>query len=100
MSAKYWSRGMQEFYRSVSKKAFLNSLQQLIPAIEEKHLLKGGSGVRAQEVSSTGFMQDDFHITETPRAIHVRNAPSPGATASLSIADVIIASASKVFSLT
>lgn len=100
MSAKYWSRGMQEFYRSVSKKAFLNSLQQLIPAIEERHLLKGGSGVRAQEVSSTGFMQDDFHITETPRAIHVRNAPSPGATASLSIADGIIASASKVFSLT
>ena len=100
MSAKYWSRGMQEFYRSVSKKAFLSSLQQLIPAIEEKHLVKGGSGVRAQEVSSTGFMQDDFHITETSRAIHVRNAPSPGATASLSIADGIIASASRVFSLT
>jgi L-2-hydroxyglutarate oxidase LhgO len=99
MTAKYWSRGIQEFYRSLSKKAFVHSLQKLIPAIEEKHLAKGGSGVRAQEVTSDGFMQDDFHITETPQAIHVRNAPSPGATASLSISNGIVDTAVKAFRL-
>ena len=99
MTAKYWSRGMQEFYRSLSKKAFVRSLQKLIPAIEEKHLAAGGSGVRAQEVTSAGFMQDDFHITETPQAIHVRNAPSPGATASLAISKGIVDTAAKAFNL-
>ena len=99
MTAKYWSRGMQEFYRSLSKKAFVRSLQKLIPAIEEQHLAAGGSGVRAQEVTSAGFMQDDFHITETPQAIHVRNAPSPGATASLAISNGIVDTAAKAFNL-
>ena len=99
MTAKYWSRGMQEFYRSLSKKAFVRSLQKLIPAIEEKHLAAGGSGVRAQEVTSAGFMQDDFHITETPQAIHVRNAPSPGATASLAISKGIVDTAATAFNL-
>ena len=56
-------------------------------------------GVRAQEVTSAGFMQDDFHITETPQAIHVRNAPSPGATASLAISNGIVDTAAAAFNL-
>ncbi|MDA0988123.1 MAG: L-2-hydroxyglutarate oxidase [Chloroflexi bacterium] len=100
MGARYWKRGMQEFYRSLSKAAFVRSLQQLVPEIDESHLERGGAGVRAQEVERNGLMADDFHITETPNAIHVRNAPSPGATASLAIGKDIVAIAAKSLQLT
>lgn len=100
MGARYWRRGMQEFYRSLSKAAFVKSLQRLVPEIDESHLERGGAGVRAQEVERNGLMADDFHITETQNAIHVRNAPSPGATASLAIAKDIVAIAAKSFQLT
>jgi L-2-hydroxyglutarate oxidase len=100
MGARYWKMGMQEFYRSLSKGAFVKSLQQLVPEIEESHLERGNAGVRAQEVERNGLMADDFHITETQNAIHVRNAPSPGATASLAIGKDIVAIAAKSFQLT
>ena len=100
MTAKYWLRGLQEFYRSLSKQAFLRSLQSLVPDIRGHHLVNGGAGVRAQEVESNGFLADDFHITETKNAIHVRNAPSPGATASLSIGKSIVDIATNSFDLT
>lgn len=100
MSARYWSRGLQEFYRSLSKQAFLRSLQTLVPDIREHHLVKGGAGVRAQEVESNGLLADDFHITQTQNAIHVRNAPSPGATASLAIGKSIVGIATDSFGLT
>jgi L-2-hydroxyglutarate oxidase LhgO len=100
MASKYWMLGMQEFYRSLNKRAFLKSLQRLVPEIEEGHLERGGAGVRAQEVDRNGLMADDFHITETENAIHVRNAPSPGATASLAIGHDISAIATKSFRLT
>ena len=99
MGARYWRRGLQEFYRSLSKAAFVRSLQQLVPEIEEGHLERGGAGVRAQEVERNGLMADDFHITETQNAIHVRNAPSPGATASLAIGKDIVRLAAKSFQL-
>ncbi len=100
MTAKYWMRGMQEFHRSLSKGAFVRSLQRLVPEIEESHLERGGAGVRAQEVERNGLLADDFHITETQNAIHVRNAPSPGATASLAIGKDIVDIAVKSFQLT
>jgi len=100
MGARYWKMGMQEFYRSLSKRAFVKSLQQLVPEIEESHLERGSAGVRAQEVERNGLMADDFHITETQNSIHVRNAPSPGATASLAIGKDIVAMATKSFQLT
>lgn len=99
MTAKYWKRGMQELYRSLSKGAFVRSLQRLVPDIDESHLTRGGAGVRAQEVERNGLLADDFHITETENAIHVRNAPSPGATASLAIGKGIVAIAEKSFQL-
>ena len=55
--------------------------------------------MRAQEVGKNGLMTDDFHITETQNAIHVRNAPSPGATASLAIGRDVVAAAAKSFQL-
>jgi len=72
-------------YRSFSKAAFTRALQKLMPGIEEKDLVPGGAGVRAQAVDSEGKLVDDFAIIHTEGAIHVCNAPSPGATASLMI---------------
>jgi L-2-hydroxyglutarate oxidase len=83
----------------MSKGAFVRSLQRLVPEIEESHLTRGAAGVRAQEVGRNGLLVDDFHITETENAIHVRNAPSPGATASLAIGKDIVAIAARSFRL-
>ena len=99
MSARYWKMGMMEMYRSLSKGAFVKSLQRLVPEIRDSHLVRGNAGVRAQEVGRNGLMTDDFHITATPNAIHVRNAPSPGATASLAIGRDVVVAASRAFDL-
>lgn len=85
MSARYWKVGLYELYRSYSKKQFLKDIQKLVPDIQEKDLKSGGSGVRAQVVSPIGKMVDDFLIYSSKKALHVLNAPSPGATSSLSI---------------
>jgi L-2-hydroxyglutarate oxidase len=99
MAGKYWRTGLYEVYRSLSKRAFLRALQRLVPALEEGDLEPGGSGVRAQAVAPDGSLIDDFKITETPHAIHVLNAPSPAATASLAIGGHIAALAAKSFAL-
>ena len=83
----------------MSKRAFVRALQKLVPDIQGSDLLPGGSGVRAQAVSADGSMVDDFRITETTNAIHVLNAPSPAATASLAIGKHIAALAAKSFGL-
>ncbi len=89
MSVKYWKMGMGEFYRSFSKRAFVKALQMLTPSIEESDIQPGGSGVRAQALEPNGFLVDDFRIVEAPGQIHVLNAPSPAATASISIGRTI-----------
>ena len=99
MTRKYWKTGIQEWYRSLSKKAFTQALQRLLPKLEEHHLISGGSGVRAQAVTRDGSMVDDFRITQTKYAIHVRNAPSPGATASLAISNDIVGLVEQSFEL-
>jgi L-2-hydroxyglutarate oxidase len=99
MAAKYWRTGIYEMYRSVSKRAFLRALQRLVPALEERDLEPGGAGVRAQAVAPDGSLADDFKISETPNAIHVLNAPSPAATASLAIGRHIAERAAKSFGL-
>jgi len=99
MAAKYWKTGALEFYRSLSKDAFVKALQKLVPSIKKDYLTKGGAGVRAQAVHRDGSLLDDFSITETRNAIHVRNAPSPGATASIAISRDIVGMAEKSFDL-
>lgn len=89
-AAKYWKAGFAEVYRSISKKQFTRSLQKLIPEIQEEDLVKGGAGVRAQACYKNGKLVDDFIFIKNKRALHVCNAPSPAATASLAIADQII----------
>jgi len=100
MARRYWRMGSYEMYRSLSKAAFVHALQKLVPAITAADLEPGGSGVRAQAVAPDGSMVDDFRITETPHAIHVLNAPSPAATASLAIGQHIANLAGNSFGLT
>ena len=99
MTGKYWQTGFGELYRSLSKAAFVRALQKLLPEITERDLIPGGAGVRAQAVSASGALVDDFVIRQNRRAIHVLNAPSPGATASLAIGKSIAAMAAENFEL-
>ena len=89
MALKYWKIGMGEVYRSYSRRAFLRDLQRLLPEIQNSDLASGGSGVRAQAVARDGSLLDDFSIIQSGDAIHVLNAPSPGATSSLAIGEHI-----------
>jgi L-2-hydroxyglutarate oxidase len=99
MGVKFWKMGLGEFYRSFSKKAFVRALQRLIPEIQAEDLQPGGAGVRAQALEANGFLVDDFRIKESERMVHVLNAPSPAATASISIGQSIAGIALKNFAL-
>jgi L-2-hydroxyglutarate oxidase len=99
MVGRYWRTGLYEFYRSLSSQAFVRALQRLVPELKPSDVSPGGSGVRAQAVSPDGRLVDDFHIVEVPNAIHVLNAPSPAATASLAIGRHIAGLASRSFDL-
>ncbi|MCA9245727.1 MAG: L-2-hydroxyglutarate oxidase [Planctomycetales bacterium] len=89
MAAKYWKTGLGEMWWSYSKQAFVKELKRLVPEIEARHLQPGGAGVRAQAVAPDGALVDDFLIQESHRVVHVQNAPSPAATASLNIGRLI-----------
>ncbi len=97
MASKYYKMGIGEFYRSFNKNAFVRALQKLIPEIEYDDLTPGGAGVRAQAVDPNGNLVDDFRIVEAEKMIHVLNAPSPAATASISIGRTIAALVKKNF---
>lgn len=99
MTRRYWRTGLGEMGRSLSKRAFTRALQQLVPEIRVEDLVAGGTGVRAQAVARSGSLLDDFEITPTERAIHVINAPSPAATASLAIGERIAELAAERFAL-
>ncbi len=89
MARQWWKTGVFEFYRSLSKAAFVRSLQTLVPDLRAGDLERGGAGVRAQAVNTRGELLDDFYFAESPNALHVLNAPSPAATASLAIGEYI-----------
>jgi L-2-hydroxyglutarate oxidase len=89
LASGHWRTGMAEVWRSLSRSAMARELSRLMPGIEKDDLLPSGAGVRAQAVSPNGQLVDDFLIQEEPRAIHVLNAPSPAATASLAIGRAI-----------
>jgi L-2-hydroxyglutarate oxidase len=99
MGLKYWKTGFGEFYRSLSKRAFVRALQRLLPELQETDVERGGAGVRAQALSRNGALLDDFAILEAPNMIHVLNAPSPAATASISIGQTIAESALRIFDI-
>jgi L-2-hydroxyglutarate oxidase len=89
MAAKYGKVGAEEYLRSWSKRAFVRSLQKLVPEITEQDLVPGGSGVRAQALSRDGKLIDDFRFAYANGVLHVCNVPSPAATASLAIAKYV-----------
>jgi L-2-hydroxyglutarate oxidase LhgO len=100
LARKYWQMGMQEMVRDFSKEAFLKSLQVYIPELTMADLLPGPSGVRAQALGPDGALVDDFVFnTQGDRIVHVRNAPSPGATSSLAIGRMIADTAQEAFRL-
>jgi L-2-hydroxyglutarate oxidase len=88
--AKYWRTAAGEVYRSFSKRAFAKALAQLVPEISASDLVPAEAGVRAQALQPDGALVDDFLIIEKTRSLHVCNAPSPAATASLAIAEEIV----------
>lgn len=87
---KHWRAGLQEMWRSFSKRAFVAALQRLVPEIRSEHLVPAPAGVRAQAVAPDGQLVDDFLILESDLVINVCNAPSPAATASLNIGKLIV----------
>jgi L-2-hydroxyglutarate oxidase len=99
MATKYWKMSLDEYYRSLSKKVFVNALQKLIPDLGMEDVYRGGAGVRAQALAPNGALVDDFHIVEADGMIHVLNAPSPAATASISIGKTIASMAVNNFKL-
>jgi len=93
MASKHWRNGLGEFYRSVSKGAFVAALQRLLPEIQADDLGPGGSGVRAQALKPDGALVDDFQFVPSGKVLHVLNVPSPAATASLMIGKTIVETA-------
>jgi (S)-2-hydroxyglutarate dehydrogenase len=90
LASKYVNEGVSEMKRSLSKASFTRSLQELIPDIKASDLLNAPAGVRAQALKSDGTLLDDFYVINGRRSIHVCNAPSPAATASIEIGKSII----------
>jgi L-2-hydroxyglutarate oxidase len=99
MARRYWKTGLGEVHRSFSKRAFLKALQRLLPELTLADLEPGGAGVRAQAVEPSGSLVDDFRIVSAPRMVHVLNAPSPAATASIAIGQHIAEIAQRTFAL-
>ncbi|MCO6477679.1 MAG: L-2-hydroxyglutarate oxidase [Phaeodactylibacter sp.] len=89
IAGRYWRDGLGEMHRSYSKRAFVKALQHLIPEVGYEDLQRGGAGVRAMACDAAGNLIDDFLIESRPRVVNVLNAPSPAATASLAIGEVI-----------
>ena len=97
MSSNYWSTGIQEQWRSLVKSVFVKSLQKLVPSIEKSDLITPSAGVRAQAVERNGRLIQDFRIVSDENAVHVLNAPSPGATSCFAIAEHILDTSRHLF---
>jgi L-2-hydroxyglutarate oxidase len=91
LARRYWRTAIAEQYRSLRAPAFVRALQRLVPEIEGRDVVPAAAGVRAQAVAADGSLVDDFLLVERDGAVHVCNAPSPAATASLEIGRVIAA---------
>ncbi len=99
MAFRFARTGMGEMHRSFCKRAFVKALRKLMPTLRLEDVVRGGAGVRAQALEPDGKLSDDFRIKEAPGMIHVLNAPSPAATASLAIGETIARKAFEQFGL-
>ena len=99
MFLRYWKSGLGEYARAFSKKLFLRQLQRLVPSLRDSDIKPCRAGVRAQALDRSGNLIDDFKIERRANSIHVLNAPSPAATASLAIGEYVNELATKYFKL-
>jgi 2-hydroxyglutarate dehydrogenase len=97
MAAKWWRTGVQEIRLAASRRAFACEAARYVPAVTADDLEPAFAGVRAQAVARSGKLVDDFVLSHTERAVHVRNAPSPAATSSLALASHIVDAAEQHF---
>lgn len=91
IARRLWRQGLDELHRSYFKSAFVHTLQRLIPEIRSEDLVPGGAGVRAQALDRDGMLVDDFLVDVHGRIVNVLNAPSPAATASLAVGEMVAA---------
>ncbi len=99
LAGRYWRTGATEMIRDLSRRLFLRALQRYTPGLELADLAWGPSGIRAQALRRDGSLVEDFAITGGAHVLHVQNAPSPAATASLAIGRVLAAKAVERFEL-
>jgi 2-hydroxyglutarate dehydrogenase len=90
VARRWWPVGLRELRWAVSAGAFAREARRYVPELRRADLLPGPHGVRAQAVGRDGSLVDDFVFSQTERTLHVRNAPSPGATSSLAIAEHVV----------
>ena len=89
LARKHWKMGVSEMIGSISKHQFLNRARIYVPELQDSDVVRGGAGVRAQAVDRDGTLVEDFRIHRLGNVLAVRNAPSPGATSSLAIAEYV-----------
>jgi 2-hydroxyglutarate dehydrogenase len=90
MGRRWWRTGLQELRHAVSRRALVTDAARYIPELRREDVLPGPAGVRAQALGRDGSLIDDFVLSESPNALHVRNAPSPAATSCLPLARLIV----------
>jgi L-2-hydroxyglutarate oxidase LhgO len=90
LAASHWRAGLLELRRAAGRGVLAAEAARYVPEIEASDLLPAFSGIRAQALARDGTLLDDFVVSETERAVHVRNAPSPAATSSLALARLIV----------
>ena len=89
MAGRFWRTGLREIRHATSRRAFVADLRRFVPELSTTDVLPGPAGIRAQALGRDGRLIDDFVVHRTERALHVRNAPSPAATSSLALAELI-----------
>jgi L-2-hydroxyglutarate oxidase LhgO len=89
MARKWWRTGLREIHHAMSKRVLVGDGQAYVPELTIDDVERGPAGIRAQAVARDGALVDDFVVSQTGRALHVRNAPSPAATASLPLGQLI-----------
>ena len=97
LGLKHWKKGLEEYYRSFSKKAFVKTLKKMIPAVHADMFEQGGSGVRAQAIDKNGNLLDDFLILADEQVINLCNAPSPAATSCFAIGEMLSEQFEKIY---
>ena len=99
LARRHLRMGLGEMVRDYSKHLFVASARKLLPELQARDVLPGNSGIRAQALDADGSLVDDFVLERRPGIVHVRNAPSPGATSSLMIGETIASMAEEAFGL-